>query len=150
MSKEVRALSTGRTSSPVKGSERSWIFLSVSPIKFPTFPHWSTKWCPKKPSFHVYSLSPSHSPYSELRGIWRLEYAVAFMELQWVERHFLYMAEGEGTGFLEASVPSRKWPRRHELCFSLATHTGTSLDHWPFLDFRTWIILNLFVRRCAK
>lgn len=54
------------------------------------------------------AFSLSHSPYSELRGIWGLEYAVAFMELQWVERHFLYMAEGEGTGFLEASVPSRK------------------------------------------
>lgn len=53
-------------------------------------------------------FSSACSPYSELHGIWKLGYVVAFMELQCVERHFLYMTEGEGIGSLEASVPSRK------------------------------------------
>lgn len=54
------------------------------------------------------AFSLSSSPYSELGGIWGLEYVVAFVESQCVERRFLYLMEGEGTGSLEASVPSRK------------------------------------------
>lgn len=54
------------------------------------------------------AFSLACSPSSELCGIGELEYVVASLELQCVERHFLYMLEGEGTGSLEASVPSQK------------------------------------------
>jgi hypothetical protein len=53
-------------------------------------------------------LQPAaHILNSMVFGSWG-RYVVAFMELQCVERHFLYMTEGEGIGSLEASVPSRK------------------------------------------